>query len=132
MPAGSGTVVPGGVAVVPNWITTLLNVEFTVTPGAMSEKVVVPTRNGLCGSFPAILPLAFAYAPLPVPPIIVWSGPAGEEMPKAQITQTVSVLPLCPPAQPVGLTAPAKTAFPAASILVDCALILFERVRRPP
>src|SRR5689334_15087632 len=68
--AGSGTVV-GGVASVPNWITTLLNVELTVTPGATSVSVNVPARNGLCGSFPAILPLAFAYAPLPVPPISV-------------------------------------------------------------
>ena len=47
----------------PNWITTLLNVELTVTPGTTRVKVTVPAKNGLCGSFPAILPLAFVYAP---------------------------------------------------------------------
>ncbi len=72
MLAGSGVcTIWGGVAVVPNWITTLLNVELTVTPGTMTLKVTVPTKNGLCGLFPAMLPLAFAYVPLPVPPIIV-------------------------------------------------------------
>src|ERR1041385_4083666 len=61
MLAGSGTSwVCGGVASVPNWITTLLNVELTVTPGTTRVKVNVPTKNGLCGSLPAILPLAFA------------------------------------------------------------------------
>src|SRR5215510_12602781 len=68
MLAGSGTDwVSGGVAVVPNWITTLLNVELTVTPGTTRVRVKVPAKNGLCGSFPAMLPLALAYAPLPVP-----------------------------------------------------------------
>lgn len=61
----------GGVAVVPNWITTLLNVEFAVTPGTLSVNVTVPARNGLWGLLLLILPLAFAYAPLPVPPMIV-------------------------------------------------------------
>src|ERR1041384_6229892 len=88
MLAGSGVWVVGGVASVPNWITTLLNVELTVTPGTTSVRVNVPAKNGLCGSFPAKLPLAFAYAPLPVPPIMVWSGPADELTPKAHTTQT--------------------------------------------
>jgi len=48
MLAGSGVCrVSGGVAVVPNWTTTLLNVELTVTPGTTRVKVTVPAKNGL-------------------------------------------------------------------------------------
>src|SRR5262245_43720022 len=63
MLVGSGTcggVGPGGVAVVPNWTTTLLNVELAVTPATDNTNVAVPLRNGLCGLFPAMLPLALA------------------------------------------------------------------------
>ena len=81
---GSGTTWGGGVqslmhvpvtllpSVVPNENMALVIVESVVIPSSAREKVAVPVMKGLCGPFPAILPLALLYTLLPSgPPIRV-------------------------------------------------------------
>src|SRR5512143_1755917 len=111
----------------------LLNVESAFTPAMLSVNVTGPTRKGLCGPLSLIEPAALAYAPLPVPPMMVWSGPAVAAIviPPPQITQTTYSPEAIPAPQPVGLTAPASVPTLLA-MLVDWAEELARPVKAPP